>query len=713
MSDKVEEKKNNEEQNNPEQPQTSQNLEDKPQENTPNQDSSPQNPQEEKPQENGESPQENNEPQKIENENNEEKANVEGENGEKKEEGEKKEDEDDEGEEKEEDDEETKKKKAQQEKEEKEKKKQQKAFNDKMKDLSIEQQISDETIQIEQKKIDLRIMKERLAQKEKLYNELQGKPTNKTSEEKEKERRDKKKANKNHKFTDPIVRKKGREKQIQDDREKIAKEDIRKRAQFQKLTTDINELIISNKELKEQIIDLRKRKLEALKKRDEIIQENEEKKENLKEMLKQNEISKSQIMHKEYKETVNEGIEQQKEFEAERDELENEYQKLREEYIRRERENKKENAKKRNMAALALSNKGMSTRDKDMEMELKKLADEEIMDRIPMLDQCIEKWNVINTIKKTSIQVFQQNSSKIRDAFNKLTKYLGLDSFTELPLVYKKTEQQMSNINMYKEKLETQNDKLEYEKELINKQIELLSGKKKNINLKKSDFIQQKLKSIEVIDNCSDNFKKEIDKRMKLIEAIKLETHIFLTKFHETFLSDFIVRKVNIDESSEYNEKTVNKYLSNVQDYSKLIQEWKSFSKDNKVMENDLAKLRDDILQKLGKFEKARLLNKDLAQSMESDYKKGIKLEEIIRKSSQKIALDIQNPYSKSTVLTKTIKKKNGKNQNISIATTEPGNNRYGNDSSITRNQQSSIIEPNTSTTTRKNNKSVKIAEAA
>ena len=713
MSDKVEEKKNNEEQNNPEQPQTSQNLEDKPQENTPNQDSSPQNPQEEKPQENGESPQENNEPQKIENENNEEKANVEGENGEKKEEGEKKEDEDDEGEEKEEDDEETKKKKAQQEKEEKEKKKQQKAFNDKMKDLSIEQQISDETIQIEQKKIDLRIMKERLAQKEKLHNELQGKPTNKSSEEKEKERRDKKKANKNHKFTDPIVRKKGREKQIQDDREKIAKEDIRKRAQFQKLTTDINELIISNKELKEQIIDLRKRKLEALKKRDEIIQENEEKKENLKEMLKQNEISKSQIMHKEYKETVNEGIEQQKEFEAERDELENEYQKLREEYIRRERENKKENAKKRNMAALALSNKGMSTRDKDMEMELKKLADEEIMDRIPMLDQCIEKWNVINTIKKTSIQVFQQNSSKIRDAFNKLTKYLGLDSFTELPLVYKKTEQQMSNINMYKEKLETQNDKLEYEKELINKQIELLSGKKKNINLKKSDFIQQKLKSIEVIDNCSDNFKKEIDKRMKLIEAIKLETHIFLTKFHETFLSDYIVRKVNIDESSEYNEKTVNKYLSNVQDYSKLIQEWKSFSKDNKVMENDLAKLRDDILQKLGKFEKARLLNKDLAQSMESDYKKGIKLEEIIRKSSQKIALDIQNPYSKSTVLTKTIKKKNGKNQNISIATTEPGNNRYGNDSSITRNQQSSIIEPNTSTTTRKNNKSVKIAEAA
>ena len=57
---------------------------------------------------------------------------------------------------------------------------------------SIQAQIEQETIQIEQKKIDLRIMKERLIQKQKLYNELQGKPVEKTSEEKEKERREKK-----------------------------------------------------------------------------------------------------------------------------------------------------------------------------------------------------------------------------------------------------------------------------------------------------------------------------------------------------------------------------------------------------------------------------------------------------------------------------------------------------------------------------------------
>ena len=434
-------------------------------------------------------------------------------------------------------------------------------------------------------------------------------------------------------------------------------------------------------------------------------------------MLRKNEVSKSQIMHKEYKNAVTEGTEQQKEFESERDILEEEYQKIIEEYIKRERENKKENAKKRNMAALALSNKGMvtSSRDKDMEIELKKLADEEIMDRTPMLDLFIEKWRVINNIKKTSIQTFQHNSTKIRDAFNKLTKYIGLDSFKELPLVYKKTEQQMSNINMYKEKLELQNDKLEYERELINKQIELLSGKKKDINLKKSEFIENKIKSIEVIENCADNFQKQINIRMKLIEKIKPETNKYLQKLGDTYLSDFIYGKINIDESSEYNEKTVDKYLSNVQDYFKLVQEWdKSIKDNNKGTENEIDKLREEMKQKLGKFEQNRLLTNELYQSMETDYKKGIKLDEIIRKSSQRIALDIQNPYSnKSTVLTNKTLKKNSNNSNA--IKTEAGNYRYANNSNIT-NQQSSILETNNSSTIKNNNSKAnktKIAEAA
>ena len=368
------------------------------------------------------------------------------------------------------------------------------------------------------------------------------------------------------------------------------------------------------------------------------------------------------------------------------------------------------------MAALALSNKGMasSSRDKDIEMEIKKLADEEIMDRIPMLDLCIEKWRVINNIKKTSIETFQQNSAKIREAFNKLTKYIGLDSFKELPLVYKKTEQQMSNINMYREKLELQNDKLEYEKELINKQIDLLSGKKKDVNLKKSEFIEDKLKSIEIIENCADNFQKEIDLRMKLIEKIGPETNKFLMKLGDTYLSDFICGKINIDESSEYNEKTIDKYLSNVQDYFKLVQEWDKSIKANNANENEIDKLREEIKQKVGKFEHNRLITKELKDSMESDKNKGIKLDEIIRKYSQKITLDIQNPYSKSAVLTNNNLKKNNLNNKNPIKT-EAGNYRYGNKSKISNFQQSSIMETNNSSTLKNTSKvsKTKVAETA
>ena len=731
MSEEQEKDKSNEEQNPPQQeqvvPQEEKNVsnpEDKPNEESqskkneespqPNVESSQtnqENKEDAKPEEK-EGPKENQD--KKEEQKSEEKKSEEKKSEEKKEE-EKKEEEKKEEEEDEKDDENDEEKRKREEERKAEEEKLLKKFR-KNDDKSIQEQIEQETIQIEQKKIDLRIMKERLNQKQKLYNQLQGKPVELTAEEKEKERREKKKANKNHKFTDPINRKKGREKQISDEREKIQKEDIKKKAQFQKLTTDINELLISNKDLRDEIVNLRKRKGEIQKKKKEMEEELDQKRMELENLTKLNEITKSKIKNQEYKDTVTEGQDINKDFEEERDELEIEYQKIREEYIKREREAKKENAKKRNMAAIALSNKSnlKSSRDKDIELEIKKLADEEVMDRTPMLDICIEKWREINHIKKTSIQIFQQNSTKIREALKKLTKCVGLDSFEQLPLVFKKTEQQMSNINMYKEKLEVQNDKLQYEKEMINNQIDLLSGTKLQGIKETSKLIKEKKENIEIINNCSKNFHKEIDIRMKLIEILYPDTKTFLSKLENTFLSDFIANKMNIDDTSEFSERTIEKYISNVEDYSRLIEEWDKASNENKEG-LELDKLREEMKQKLGKFEQSRLISQDFYESMQLDYKKGIKLDEIIKKSSHKIALDIQNPYNKSVVLNKNIKNK--KKMNISIATTEAGNYKSGNNSSmVNKQQQSSILYPNISMTTKNNNSKIsydKIAETA
>ena len=73
-------------------------------------------------------------------------------------------------------------------------------------------------------------------------------------------------------------------------------------------------------------------------------------------------------------------------------------------------------------------------------------------------------------------------------------------------------------------------------------------------------------------------------------------------------------------------------------------------------------------------------------------------MEDIIKESSNRIAFDIQNPYSKSIALNKSVKnKRRGNMLNNSVATTEPGNYKYGNDSSMSNKQQSSIIYPNSS----------------
>ena len=214
------------------------------------------------------------------------------------------------------------------------------------------------------------------------------------------------------------------------------------------------------------------------------------------------------------------------------------------------------------------------------------------------------------------------------------------------------------------------------------------------------------------INQNNENNKKEIDIRMQFIEKLYPETKSFLLKLDNTFLSDFIANKINIDDTSEFTEKTIDKYISNVQDYYSLVQEWDKSTKEKKEGENEIDRLREEIKQKLGKFEHNRLISQELDEKMKLDYKKGLKLEEIIKKNSNKIVLDIQNPYSKSAVFTKTKKK-----MNMSVASTEPGNYRYGNDSTMTNKQQSSIIYPNNSSTTTKNNKSKaqneKIAETA
>ena len=583
----------------------------------------------------------------------------------------------------------------------------------------IQRQIQEMAKKIEHEKINLRITTERLTQKEKTYNELQGKPVTKTNEEKERERKEHKKAVKNHKLSDPIIRKKGKEKEFYDEQIKNQKAYDKSKTDFEKLTCDINELVIGNKDLKQQIIDLRKRKVEAMKQLETIMEENKKNQEELDEILKDNKNLKDQIKYKEYKKAVEFGNIQEKNFVAQRDDYEDQYHELIKNYVKREKEAKKENAKKRQMALLGSGSpahfKGMT--DKDIEKQIKMLAEEEISDRTPILDLEIEKWAEINKSKKITIERHYENCVKIEEAFNKLTNVLGLDNFSELPAVFKKTEQQISNINFYNEKLDLQIDQLEQRKESIIQQIKLLSGKQCENTSNKSKFKEQKEQNIKVIENLISNFEKDMEHKREVFRRIQPATDDFLSKLGNSYLADFIPNKANIDTEIEYNEQTVNKYLSNVQDYYKIIQTWEEATKgdDNK----ELDKLREEMKLKLGGFEKNRIISKKLINSMKNDLKSGINIEDIIKKTSLEITSQqnlnssfASNPYKKEQNNSSMV-------NNSQMPTDMVNNNQSGvNMSNDVNINQSNLIYPNNSASFNQNNSSArqensKVAENA
>ena len=575
----------------------------------------------------------------------------------------------------------------------------------------IQQNIQSMAIKIEHEKINLRITSERLTQKEKQYNELQGKPVVKTKEEKEKERKEHKKAVKSHKLSDPIIRKKGKEKEFYDEQIRIQKIYDKNKVDFEKLTCDINELVIGNKNLKQQIIDLRKRKFEAQKQLESIVEENQKKQEELEEILKDNKALKDQIKYKEYQKVVEYGNIQEKNFVAERDDYENQYHEIIKDYVKREKEAKKENAKKRQMALLGSGSpthfKGMN--DKDIERQLKILAEEEISDRTPILDLEIEKWTEINKIKKLTLQRHYENCVKIEDAFKKLTNFLGLDDFCQLPEVFKKTEQQNSNINFYIEKLDLQLDNLEQEKQSIIEQIELLSGKQSENYENKTKFKEQKEQSIKIMDNLIDNFENDIEHKRAVFRRIQPSTDKYLQQLGESYISDFIPNRETVDPNTHYNEQTVNKFLANVQDYYKIIQTWDEANKTAKQDENkEIDKLREEMKLKLGGFEKNRIISKKLITSMKNDLKSGTNIEDIIKKASLEIAQQTNNTTSMNNSMRNAkmdLNNSSSFNNNSQMPTELLNANQTVNDSNYNQ-QQSSIIIPNNNSSNQNNTSS-------
>ena len=569
--------------------------------------------------------------------------------------------------------------------------------------IQLEKDIQEMTTSLEQSKINLRILKERLEQRKRTYNKLQGKPiTNLTSEEKEKERQNRRKEISNRKYYDPIKRKKGKEREIIDASIKMEKEKKKEENEFERLGEEIDELVETNKELKREIQEQRKRKLELEKLKEKMIKENKEKKEILNELLDINNDLEKSVKNNDYKKVVQAGIQQEKEFSEKRDELEKEYQKVIQEYIKRERQELKDKEFKKKVEEAKRGKNNKKGKNKEIEEELKRMEDEKIMDRTPILDELLQKWRVVNKEKKDTLTTYSQNCDKIRDALEDIAISLDLLNLSELPEVYRKTEERLSNINFQIERLENEQDQLEMERDTINKQIDLLSTKKKGISAYRNKFIAQKKEQIEVLDNIIKKLKKNMRIKEELFKRIQPQTDNFLTRLNETYLSEYVPDKMSIDPNKRYNYKNINNYLSNVEDYFNLVNDWKGNNDTenfDSIEKQNFDKLREEMKNKLEGFEAKRLMNKSVSKSIQLERKKGKELNDIIKKTSNVITGQMKNQQNNKMNNSKFNRSSKTNSQDI----TDDGNYRYGNDSRAF--QQSSFYYPSNSSLSNKNKK--------
>ena len=526
--------------------------------------------------------------------------------------------------------------------------------------ILIETQVSSALKKIEIDKINLRIIKERLMQKRNLFNSLEGKGEKSFI---------KKQVSKN-KFFEPIKIKKGKERELIDAKIKSEKEREKAEYDFKKVTGDIDDLIKINMELKKQIDFQRIKKVEMVNLRKKLKNEINYKRNKLKELMKNcnfSEIKEKKLL---LNEEINNYKIQKSQYEIAENYLEKEYNKIIQAYIKKEREDlieehfNKQITELRNKGSLAKYSTGK--KGLIIQKELEKYENEKIDDRTPILDEILEKWRKVNYEKKNNIKKYSKNCLKVRESFNKLIAHLNVDSYNDLPEIFKKTEERQSNISIKLEKIQNENHKLEQEKQEIISTMELIKSKKEGYKSYKNKFIEQKKAKIELIENTTQNFKKDIKIKEKFFECIQPITDKFLKKLNNTYISEFLYKKMDINENIKYNYLTINKFLSNVEDYLNLIQEWKDNNDTEEfqlIEEQNFDELNDEFKKKLDNFDKNKLINNTLAISMQLNRKNGIDLDEIIKSTSKKIIrpINYNNIFNGKTKLNNKFKNNKSK----------------------------------------------------
>ena len=422
---------------------------------------------------------------------------------------------------------------------------------------------------------------------------------------------------------------------------------MKQESEIDSLTKQINQVNLDCEDLKQEIEYLRKQKNSNETQLNDINKKNDKLTKDTKKLKEKNINTNKNIDETDQKELNNEeqkGKEQNSEFLRKRDKLEDKYHKIIEAKILRERERKKEQAQKRQMLGMMAmnamnqmnnnNNNKKTVGFKEIEERIKTLKAQEISDRIPILDEVINKWKEINKVKKVMLEKYNKNAETIKDAFDIIMKFLGLYSYDELPIIFQKNEDQISSIEMYISELTNEKNSKEEHKKNLENQIKELEEKIDKREFEKTGFKNIKESNIKELENKIKEVEDDIKEKRDFFEKLKPDTEKFLNKMNNTYVRDYVPNIISLKDL-KYSEDNIKLIIDNIQNYYTLITEFKQSFKEKHEdnVNSEIDKLREDMKNKLENFKKenySKKLKKDL-----SNY--GQNYDETIRRTAETI----------------------------------------------------------------------------
>ena len=512
---------------------------------------------------------------------------------------------------------------------------------------NLQQSIQTIIHSIEREKINIRINQERLTKKLRQYNDLLGKPSSPSKEQRITIRKQKMDQIKNRQIFSPNYGKKiillNPEDEIKSLKKCVSMNEIK----LNTIKNGVNKQALWNNRILNEINQIRKDKLIQKTKIDKIKEENQDIEQQIKTLNKKNKRSISRLNYDDLKKSQDQNKILEEKFKSDREKLEMKYHQVIEENIKRERAKTNELGKKR-LANAAIADNARKNNTKGMDTLLS-VDKDEIQDRIPILDTLLEKWSHSIKYKKQMLNKYKANSIKIKDTLDKLLIVLGLEKYEELPTIYEMEEVQNSKVDEILSQVSNEVDLLKEQKDIMEKKIKKLLENKKETNNQNEMTLKEKEINIEILIKLNEDLINQINRKKMIFNEMEECTLKFLKKMENTYLADFVVKKMNVEDNSKINETNVIDYLSSVYCYIHLINDFhenvimkkevKQNANMSSLVNKSIENLNKEIKFKLSKFNYNNCLSK-----VKKDKQKNM-FDDVIIRLANEIVKDVNTGY--------------------------------------------------------------------